>query len=327
MRPRSLVGSLSVLVIALLVGTAGCSSSRRSGEIGFPPYDAGAQDASGHDAATGHDGGSGYDAGPRPDAGPIPGDCMTTGSCYKVYAHSDHVLYQIDLMTRSLVMVGPFNAPMVSNGHGGMSEDVVTDLAVAPDDTIYGISHTELYTVSSTDGHVTTVGPITNCGAEGVALTFMPDGTLYTGDFQGALCRIDPTTSPPTVTPVSTLSGGYALSGDIVGVADGTMYGTAYLLSDPSGSGTQANNVLVQIDPTTGHVTPKGPTGFPRLYGVAYQIGKVFGFTHDGTGDVITIDPRTGAGTLFGTFTDPSTGNGIRFAGAAVNANVPPMLI
>jgi hypothetical protein len=37
----------------------------------------------------------------------------------------------------------------------------------------------------------------------------------------------------------------------------------------------------------------------------------------------VTIDPMTGAGTLFGTFTDPMTGKGISFAGAGVNAMVP----
>lgn len=39
--------------------------------------------------------------------------------------------------------------------------------------------------------------------------------------------------------------------------------------------------------------------------------GQVFGFTHDGTGRVITIDPTTGVGRLFGTFTDPMTSKGI----------------
>src|SRR5262245_33534254 len=53
-------------------------------------------------------------------------------ACYIVYAHSDHVLYKIDLKQRSLVLVGNFSAPNV-NGN----EDVMTDLAVAPDDTIY----------------------------------------------------------------------------------------------------------------------------------------------------------------------------------------------
>ena len=58
------------------------------------------------------------------------------------------------------------------------------------------------------------------------------------------------------------------------------------------------------------------------MFGVAFQEGKVFGFTHDGTGHVVTIDTTTGVGTLFGTFMDPSTNKGIAFAGAGVNALV-----
>ena len=53
--------------------------------------------------------------------------------------------------------------------------------------------------------------------------------------------------------------------------------------------------------------------------------GQVFGFTHDGSGDVVTIDPKTGKGTLFNSFKDPSTNMGISFAGAGVNPMVSPI--
>lgn len=47
---------------------------------------------------------------------------------------------------------------------------------------------------------------------------------------------------------------------------------------------------------------------------------------HDGSGGtngrVVTIDPTTGVGTLFNTFTDPVTNTKISFAGAGVNALV-----
>ena len=117
-----------------------------------------------------------------------------------------------------------------------------------------------------------------------------------------------------------------AISGDIVGIGDGSIYGTAYNLSDSSTSGTSINNVLVKIDPATGTMqTMIGATGYPKLFGVAYDNGLVFGFTHDGSGDVITIDPTTGKGTLFNTFVDPMTGKGIPFSGAGVNSKVSPI--
>jgi hypothetical protein len=37
---------------------------------------------------------------------------------------------------------------------------------------------------------------------------------------------------------------------------------------------------------------------------------------------VITIDPHTGAGTVYGTFSDPTTTKAISFAGAGVNPMV-----
>jgi len=98
------------------------------------------------------------------------------------------------------------------------------------------------------------------------------------------------------------------------------VYGTAILTTDAANTGTQMNNVLVKIDVATGAVTPVGPSGFPKLYGTAFQQGHVFGFTHDGTGRVVELDPTSGAGTLFGTFTDPATNKGISFAGAGVSS-------
>mgnify|MGYP000971962656 CR=1 FL=1 len=257
-------------------------------------------------------------------AAPNPNDCTEVAGCYTVYAHGDHVLYKIDLANKSLVTVGNFNAPMVTLPNGKMAEDVVTDIAVAPDNTIYGISHEYLYRVDAKDAHVTSIGAVTQCGQDNVALTTTPDGTLYAADFKGAFCKIDITTRPPTVKVVGMLGGNLAVSGDLVAVKDGTIFATAYNLNNGA---TQMNNTLIKIDPATGRATQTiGATGFPRLYGAAFDQGVVFGFTHDGSGDVITIDPKTGKGSLYKTFTDPMTNMGISFAGAGVNSMVqaPP---
>ena len=104
------------------------------------------------------------------------------------------------------------------------------------------------------------------------------------------------------------------------------MYATAYRIGDPSGGGTQIDNLLVRIDRTTGAaMSTIGATGFGKLFGVAYDQGVVFGFTHDGTGDVITINPKTGVGTRYGSFKD-TKGAPIRFAGAGVNAMVEAVI-
>jgi hypothetical protein len=220
------------------------------------------------------------------------------------------VLYSIDLATKNLVTVGNFAAP---------SSDVITDLAVAPNGTIYVISKTSLYTASTQDGHVTMVGSLSTCGTSGVALTTTADGRLWVGDYMGAICQIDISGATPVVKAPVMMQGGYALSGDMVGIGTGTVFGSAYKLSDSS---TQNNNLLVTVDVTTGAVTMLGATGYPKLFGIAFQENQVFGFTHDSSGRVVTIDAATGQGTTFGTFKDPATNKGISFAGAGVNSLV-----
>jgi hypothetical protein len=261
------------------------------------------------------DGGGGADGGHGSGSGSGSNNGSGSGSSnFNVYAHSDTVLYVVDVNAKTLNTVGPFNAP---------NSDVITDLAVAPDNTIYVISNTAIYTASATDGHVTMLGSLAACGSKGVALTTTPDGKLWEGDFMGALCQIDTTQSPPAVLAPISMTSGMALSGDFVAVSNGTVFGSAYKKTDPANMGTQIDNVLVKLDIATGTVTQVGPTGYPKLFGVAFAASQVFGFTHDGTGHVVTIDPNTGTGTLFGTFMDPMTNKGISFAGAGVSSLVP----
>ncbi len=265
----------------------------------------------------------GDDAPPgTPDADPNAPDGPTSNGGYAVFAHGDHTLYTIDLQQKTLKTIGAFKAPLVLVGTK-MVEDTITDLAVAPDNTIYVISETAIYTADPVDGHVTKVGSSAACGTKTVALTTTPDGKIWAGDYNGSICEVDVSTSPPTVkTPVK-MSGGYALTGDMVAVDNGTVFGTAYKLTDAAGVGTQKSNLLVTVDVTTGAVTVLGSgTGYPKLFGTSFAGGEVFGFTHDGTGSVVTIDRTSGVGTLYATFMDPSTQKGISFAGAGVNSLV-----
>lgn len=256
------------------------------------------------------DNGTDVDANPGNGSGSGSGSGSGDSGSYSVYAHSDGVLYTIDLSTQALVTIGKFNAP---------SSDPITDLAVAPNGTIYVISETSLYTADAQDGHVTKVGSLSTCGTKAVALTTTSDGRIWMGDYNGAICQIDISGATPVVKPPVTMSNGMALAGDMVGVGNGTVFGTVYKLSQSS---TQNNNLLAKIDVTTGTVTQLGPSGYPKLFGVAFQQDKVFGFTHDATGRVVTIDPTTGVGTMYATFKDPTTNQPISFAGAGVNSLV-----
>ena len=270
--------------------------------------------------------------GSAPDAGPRPAGCEgELQGCFTVYAHSDHLLYRVDLANKGLIEIGPFNAPMVPGTGGKMVEDVIQDLAVSRTGDLYVVSRNFLYTADANTGHVTKKGPSSSCGGDVVALTFVndntPTGSLYAADYMtGAFCRIDAfDTAAPRFTQLGMLGQGYAVAGDLVAIADGTLYATAYLLKDGSTGPTATNNVLVTLDPKSGAIVKIiGSTGYPKLYGIAFEKGQVFGFTHDGSGDVITIDPKSGRGTAYGSFTDMMTMKKISFAGAGVNADVPP---
>lgn len=277
--------TLKIFLVSCTV-LAGCGGANGNSGAGAPDANAG--------------GGADNGSSTTPDAAPDPAD-------YLVYAHSNTTLYTVNIKDKTLVTVGDFGVT-----------DVMTDLAVAPNGTIYTVSYYHLFTVDPATGQATRVGSLSTCGQQGVALTTTIDGRMWIGDYMGAICELDITKSPPEVKAPVMMSDGFALAGDMVGIGDGTVFGTAYKLAD---STTETNNYLIKVDPSTGQVTSIGPSGFPRLYGTAFQQNKVFGFTHDGTGRVVTIDLGNGAGAMFGTF-DDATQAGIAFAGAGVNPHV-----
>ncbi len=239
-----------------------------------------------------------------------------TGACFTVYAHTGTDLYYLDLTSASLVAVGPFDALKPDGG----GTDVITDLAVSPDDTLWVVSATALYRADAVSGHATLVGPIAKCGSGNVALTADGTGALFLGDFEGTVCELDPGTTPPTVAAGVSLSGGYALSGDLV-VAGSTMYGTIYSVATPT---TNQDNWLATLVPASGVTTAlPSATGYPKLFGLAYGGHRALGFTADGSGRVVSIDPTSGVGMLYATFTGDA-GTGLVFAGAGVNPRVSP---
>ena len=105
--------------------------------------------------------------------------------------------------------------------------------------------------------------------------------------------------------------GGYGTAGDLVAVADGTMFAVV----EGPGSSHLDNNLLLTIDPASGeYLTLVGEIGFGHVFGVAFASGNVYAFTRDG--QVIEINRSTGAGTLVRTHA------GVAFFGAGVTPRV-----
>jgi hypothetical protein len=197
-----------------------------------------------------------------------------------MWVHTADTLYRMDDATLSLTLIGLFGTP---------ASDGITDLAVAPDGTLYGISETKLYVIDDTTGVATYIADVP--GLSNVGLTFLPDGTLLATDQAGGVRSVNTTTGQ--VTEIGVFGGGYATAGDLVAVVDGTLYA----ISDEGPVGDEfTNNWLLTVDPTTGMASPVGQIGFGGVFGAAYANGHVYAFTRDG--DVIEIDRVTGAGSL-----------------------------
>jgi hypothetical protein len=209
---------------------------------------------------------------------------MRTGSPADgtIYAHSSSDLYTVDPATWAVTHVGSFAI-----------QDEITDIAVTPSNALYGVSFSALYSIDKTTGHATYVADVSGTANNG--LTFLPDGTLLASDTSGEVKRINPSTG--AVMDVGNFNQSLSSAGDLVAVADGTMYGVS---STTAGGGdASSNNVLLRVDTSTGAATAVGPIGFGDVWGLAYVNAKVIGFTT--AGKIIQIDPATGAGTLLAT--------------------------
>ncbi len=211
------------------------------------------------------------DGAPRVDAQP---------EVTQMYVHTSDELYVIDDQNFDMTLIGPFGLPAAEGG--------ITDLAVTPDGTLYGISATKLFKLDGVTGAATYIANVP--GVTNVGLTFLPDGTLLATDKSGGVRQINPASG--VTNEVGVFGGGYATAGDLVAVADGTMFA----ISDDGPNGNEANNnVLLVVNTETGDATPVGQIGFGGVYGCAVANNKVYAFTSQG--HVIEIDPVTGQGT------------------------------
>ncbi len=225
------------------------------------------------------------------------GTGCTPDSGATIYAHSQTDLYKIDPVSWTPTLVGPFGV------------DSMTDLAISPANQIYVTSFTALYTVNPATGAATLV---LQHNANFDALTFLADGTLLGVSGDGAVLKVDLVLQ--TVYSAGNYGEGYSSSGDLVAVADGTIYATS--ISSPEADGP--GDFLVKIDRETGAATTVGSIGFLSVWGLGYYGGTIIAFTDQG--QILEINPKTGAGTLL-------TSSSVQYWGAgvtpAVAANCP----
>ena len=231
----------------------------------------------------------------------------------RVYAHSSTTLYRIDTTTFQAQMIGAMT---------GLGTEALTDIAIDKNDHMVGVTSTKLYSIDAATGTVTLIKALASNVSGLTSLSFVPadlndpnsDDVLVTANDQGAVFKIDPATGAATqLGSYGTSSlGKVSSSGDIIGVRGLGIFATVNV-------GTEANDYLARIDPTTWHATVLGTsTGFNNIFGLGYWAGKVYGFVDNGTtgGKVIQIDQNTGVGTVLKTGSE-------RWYGAGVSTDAP----
>ncbi len=175
---------------------------------------------------------------------------------------------------------------------GGTGNASLTDVALHPDNILYGISTSALYTLNQDTGAPTQVALV----PEGLnALDVAPDGTLY-GAGSGTLYELDRKTGKAT--PLIAFPPGTISSGDLVFI------GPRLLAS----AKTATDDALVELDLAKKTSRVVGQIGYGCVWGMAAYETDLYGFTCNG--EVLTIDPDTGASMLI-------TQNGIHFDGAS----------
>ena len=175
-----------------------------------------------------------------------------------------------------------------------------TDVALDPDDQLWGITFSRLYSIDLESETTTNIGSL---GASLNGLGFSDDGTLY-GTGGSGFYSINTGTGAASL--ISSISG-FSSSGDIVYDADLDLFWA-----------TSGGDSLWSIT-KEGIANKIGNIGFRNVYGLAFGDGNtLYGYTANR--QQIALDLETGAGTfvqsisnlnrsIWGSASDPSDGS------------------
>lgn len=170
-------------------------------------------------------------------------------------------------------------------------QPVITDLAVAPDGSLWGVSFSALYRLSKASGLASERGSLGLYGSN--ALAFDNSGYLYGATSSGQFITID------TITGAAQVLGEYGSNfeswGDMAFSPSGTLFAT---VRDPmTGAG-----FLVIVDPSTGQAAPVNagvPTVHENIWGLAFVGSELYGLTTvlgSETGQLLIMDTQAGTG-------------------------------
>jgi len=151
--------------------------------------------------------------------------------------------------------------------------------------TLYAISFTNLYRLSTTTGASHDIGLLGVSDAN--ALIAQPrTNILYGAEQNGGFFKVNPRTGHVTI--IGMFGNGLGSSGDLV-FAHGHLYASVF-------SSTSPTSLLATVNVRTGAAKVVGDTGFANVYGLVAGKGALYGATFNG--DFLRISLRTGRGRL-----------------------------
>ncbi|MCC6645487.1 MAG: hypothetical protein IT374_07960 [Polyangiaceae bacterium] len=209
---------------------------------------------------------------------PVSHTCdASEGGCSALaYAHSVNKLYEVRLPSGKDKLIGPLGTTSI------------TDIALTSDGTLYALTFNALLTVDTKTAKLTPVVGVKGV-MDAVGMDAGPDGALYVAA-SSAVLRLLP--SVGVATKVASFPPGTSASGDLA-FLDGRLLGTA------NAGASTGPDVLVELDLVTGAGSIVGSTGFDCIWGLAAYGSLLYGLTCNG--EVLSIDPATGAGSVLST--------------------------
>lgn len=164
----------------------------------------------------------------------------------------------------------------------GSSGVFLTDIAFDPDNNLYGISFTTLYSIDKSTGKATLIGNLTGVN-DANSLVFGKDGSLYSAGFSSKnLYKINPKTGASTVF----FNTGFSSGGDLAFVGSDLYY-------------TDGQN-LILLNLSTKVSKLIGPIGASYVYGLINGGDNVL-YAMAGN-SVYSVNTTTGNGTLLSTW-------------------------
>lgn len=282
------------------------------------------------DAATSTD--SGTITPPTSDGGGIGPSSSSSGGPQgipEVFVHSNDTLYKLDPTSSELQLseVGEFT--------GDLGSDSMVDIALNEDGEMYGTTYNAVYKVDKETGATTLIKKdgTTSDRKYPDSLSFVPKGTIESDrevlvGYRGSdYIQIDPQSGNIKVIKSNALGNELVSSGDIVSIkGEGFL---TYLTVKPNPQGDcnsneckscETNDCLFQVDPKTGaKISNLGSTKRPKVFGLAFWAGTVYGINTDGFLFKLEPDNNVKATNI----TIPGNFGKISFFGAGSSTSAP----